>query len=263
MVPFKAAQSRILHLGHMRFLYAIFSFCCVSAFTLSAHALLENQLLYFPTHEPNRSGLAEWRVDGQLIGFARAVTSPRSAWLILHGNAGQASDRHYIVDLVPSDAAAYVLEYPGYGARSGKPSMDTINRAATDALAALRRLHPGVTLGVLGESLGSGPASYLCSLATPPDRLVLAVPYDNLLSVAKRHMRFLPVSLLMRDKWDNVAALKNYPGPVQIFAAAHDTVIPVEHARALSHSLSRVRYVELPCGHNEWSLSPLVAITHE
>jgi uncharacterized protein len=181
----------------------------------------------------------------------------------LHGNAGQASDRSYIVNLLPSAAAAYVLEYPGYGARSGKPSMDVINRAATDALAELRRLHPGVTLGVLGESLGSGAASYLCSLPSPPDRLILAVPYDNLLAVAKRHVRFLPVSLLMRDKWDNVAALKTFTGPVEIFAAAHDTVIPVEHARALSRSLSRVRYVELPCGHNDWSASPLVLLTHE
>jgi pimeloyl-ACP methyl ester carboxylesterase len=89
------------------------------------------------------------------------------------------------------------------------------------------------------------------------------VPYDNLLAVAKKHMRFLPVSLLMRDKWDNVKALAGYHGPVEIFGAQHDTVIPVAHARALAKSVPQARYVELPCGHNEWALNELVKIKHE
>jgi len=227
-----------------------------------ARAMLEGTFLYFPTHAPNRSALTDWRIDGQLAGCARLVEHPRAVWLICHGNAGQASDRQYIVDHLPADACAYILEYPGYGLRPGTPSMASINAAARSAYETLRALYPSLHLGVLGESLGSGPACTLCSLPVPPDRLVLMVPFDNLLSVAKDHMRFLPVGLLMRDKWDNVKALSSYKGPVQIFGALHDNVIPVAHARALAKSVPQARYVELPCGHNEWSLfTDLVVIT--
>jgi uncharacterized protein len=220
----------------------------------SIHAMLEGSFLYFPSHEPNRSSLTEWKIDGDVAGYVRVVQHPRAVWLILHGNAGQASNRAYIVERLPADTCAYVMEYPGYGLRPGKPSMQSINAAATRAFETLRTLYPGLPLGVFGESLGSGPASYLCSLPAPPDRLVLAVPHDNLLSVAKEHIRFLPVGLLMRDKWDNVQALSSYKGPVLIFGALHDNVIPVTHARALAKSVPQARYVELPCGHNEWSL---------
>ena len=45
---------------------------------------------------------------------------------------------------------------------------------------------------------------------------MLIVPFDNLASVASEHFPFLPVGLLLRDKWDNVAALSRYTGPVDI-----------------------------------------------
>jgi uncharacterized protein len=228
--------------------------------TAPAHAMLESSFLYFPTHTANESALTEWTINGALAGYARTVNSPRGIWLITHGNAGQASQRQYIVDLLPSDVSIYVLEYPGYGLRPGKPSMKTINAAAHEAYACLRALHPDIPLGVLGESLGSGPASFLCSLSSPPDRAVLVVPYDNLLSVAKQHIRYLPVDLLMRDKWDNIAALSAFRGPVMIFGATHDTVIPVEHARNLAKSVPQARYIELPCGHNDWALLPQIKI---
>lgn len=227
----------------------------------SAHAMLEGSFLYFPTHAPNQSQLGEWRIDGKLVGYCRTVPSPRSVWLIMHGNAGQASDRQYIVNRLPADSCAYVLEYPGYGTRPGKPSMASINAAAHEAYESLRALYSNIPLGAFGESMGSGPASFLCSLPNPPDRLVLAVPFDNLLSVAKRHMKYLPVSLLLRDKWDNVKALAAYKGPVEIFAATNDDVIPAEHARNLAKSIPHARYIELPGGHNDWSLSNLTQIS--
>ncbi|MBC8039248.1 MAG: alpha/beta hydrolase [Opitutaceae bacterium] len=233
----------------------------LSLLTAPAHAMLEGSFLYFPTHTANESRLTEWKINGALVGYARTVATPRHIWLITHGNGGQASQRQYIVDLLPADSSVYVLEYPGYGLRPGKPSMKSINAAAQEAYTELRARHPGLPLGVLGESLGSGPASFLCSLPAPPDRAVLMVPYDNLLSVAKKHISYLPVGLLMRDKWDNVKALSVYKGRVDIFGAVNDTIIPIVHARNLAKSVPHARYIELPCGHGDWSHQPEVRIT--
>jgi hypothetical protein len=216
-------------------------------------AMLESTFLYFPTHTQSATDLQEWRAGGKLIGYSSPVATPRMVWLVFHGNAGQAGDRGYIRESLPRSEAAYIMEYPGYGPREGTPSMQSINAAAVVAYALLRTLYPGVPIGVIGESLGSGPASYLCSLANPPSRAVLIVPFDNLLSVAKEHIWFLPVGLLMRDRWDNVAALSNYAGRVDIYGARQDVVIPLRHAQKLVRSLPRASYHEMECGHNDWS----------
>jgi len=219
----------------------------------SLSAMLEGTFLYFPTHSAAGSDLQEWRAGGKLIGCSSAVNSPRMAWLMFHGNAGQASDRGYVRRSLPNADAVFIVEYPGYGRREGSPSMESINAAAVEAYALLRTLYPGVPIGVIGESLGSGPASYLCSLGNPPARAVLIVAFDNLLSVAKEQIWFLPVSLLLRDKWDNVAALSNYAGRIDIYGALQDTIIPVNHARQLAQALPRATYHEVDCGHNDWS----------
>ena len=215
--------------------------------------MLESSFLYFPTHATEKTDLANWVVDGLTIGFSRKVDSPKMVWLVFHGNAGQASQRGYIAGCLPSTDAVYVMEYPGYGSRAGTPSMNSINAAAAAAYAALRREYAASKIGVLSESLGSGPASYLCSLTDPPSRVVLVVPFDNLLSVAKEHIPYLPVSLLMRDKWNNLACLSKYPGRVDIYGATRDDVIPVAHARNLARLLPAARYHQINCGHNDWS----------
>src|SRR5260221_694683 len=70
-------------------------------------------------------------------------------------------------------------------------------------------------LHLLGESIGSGVA---CALAGEmPDRiagLALVVPLARLEEVAREKFRWLPVSLLLRDKFDNIAALGSYRGRV-------------------------------------------------
>lgn len=194
-----------------------------------------------------------WSEGGRYLGCVRDAGASKNIWFILHGNAGSATGRGYVLDILPGDDTVYVLEYPGFGLREGSPSRDTINAAAREAYELLRQRYPGSRLNVLGESLGTGPASYLASLGDPPDRVVLAVPFDNLPSLAQEQYPLLPAWLLLRDRWDNVAALKNYKGPVTIYAAEHDTIIPVRHARKLAASLPRAAYREYDGDHMDWS----------
>ena len=60
---------------------------------------------------------------------------------------------------------------------------------------------------------------------------------------------------------DSVFILE-YPsrGPVEIFGAQQDTVIPLEHARKLAGSIRSARFHCIQGGHNEWSLENRVAI---
>ena len=222
--------------------------------------LNQRRLLYFPSHDANRSPLELWIVGEQIIGYARTRPHPRTVWLMTHGNGGQANQRAYVLAHLASDDALYVLEYPGYGLRAGEPSRTTFDAAAVEAYDALRAAFPQTPIGVIGESIGSGPASFLATLPRPPDKLVLIVPFDTLASVAAEQMPLVPARLLLLDRWDNVAALRNYAGPVDIFGARHDRIIPVAHAQRLAAVVPRARFVLLDCGHNDWSAEAGVRI---
>jgi hypothetical protein len=176
------------------------------------------------------------------------------------GNAGEAADRECVLGHISSADSLYVLEYPGYGAREGSPSLESINQAASSAYQLLRKQHPGAPVCVLGESLGSGPACALAKEKIAPDKIVLVVPFDNLVSVASQHFPFLPVRFMLKDRWDNVESLKGFRGPVDIFGAREDTIIPVEHARALANRFLSAHFLEIPGGHNDWSQTDQVKI---
>ena len=220
----------------------------------------QRSLLYFPAHRTPSTRLTPWREGEHTIGYCREVPNPQALWLMLHGNAGQAADRDYVLSRLSDEDSLYVLEYPGYGARAGTPCLESINQAAAAAYRLLRSQHPSVPVCVLGESLGSGPACSLAREKIPPDKIVLVVPFDSLASAASEQFWFLPVRLLLRDSWNNVAALRHYAGPVDIFGATGDTIIPIAHARALARQIPNAHFTAIDGGHNDWSESTQVQV---
>jgi uncharacterized protein len=222
--------------------------------------LFQRSMLYFPTHHTGSGKLTPW-LDGQrTIGFCREVPNARTVWLMTHGNAGQASDREYALSRMSSQDSLYVLEYPGYGLREGRPCRESMNQAAAEAYRLLRSRNPNTPVCVLGESIGSGPACALALEKAPPDKIVLVVPFDTLANAASEVMWFFPVRLMVRDAWNNVEALKHYAGPVDIFAARNDTVIPFRRAETLAKQLPSAQFTPFAGGHNDWSLSDQVKI---
>jgi len=223
----------------------------------------QRKLLYYPTHHPEKFGLSDWLHEGQQIGYAHEVPSPKNVWLMLHGNGGQASDRVYALASFSANDSVFILEYPGYGSRPGSPSMSSINAAAKQAYAALRARYPNTPVCVVGESIGSGPASLLATNQPPPDKIVLIVPFDKLSRVAAHHYPFLPIGLCLRDNWNNIEALKGYRGPLEIFGARDDTIIPIAHAKALADKNPSSRFREISGGHNDWADSGQVKIVNQ
>jgi pimeloyl-ACP methyl ester carboxylesterase len=230
--------------------------------------LLERKLMYFPRRAPEAEaqreaqslGLAPWRdPHGALLGWRAPRPASAVRVLVFHGNAGSALDRGYYLTLLRDPGADVILfEYPGYGARTGVPSQESLVEGAAQALAQLRGEDPG-PIWLLGESLGSGVA---CALAArrPKDiaGLVLVTPFARMTDVAAWHYPYLPVRLLLRDRWDNVAALALYPGPVGMFIAGRDEVVGAGQGRLLAASLGpRARLWEQPeAGHNSFSTRP-------
>jgi pimeloyl-ACP methyl ester carboxylesterase len=227
------------------------------AFTLVTLAILlalgcqsiQRKVLFYPSHHANDNGFTHWLRDGKTIGFAREVRDPKNVWLMLHGNGGQAADRNYAMHAFDPADSVYILEYPGFGLRDGKPSRRAFDDAAREGYADLRARFPGKRLCVAGESLGSGPASMLSREQPAPDKIVLVVPFERITDVARDHVSYLPVGLILMGTWDNIDALQGYTGPLEIFGAEQDEVIDVRHARALAESVPQAQFHLVPGGH--------------
>jgi len=161
-----------------------------------AGCALQRRLIYFPTKlDPRvaeemaaRDGFQPWRNKaGEIIGWKLAANSPPTgSVLVVHGNAGCALNRDYLARPIHQAASCdvYVLEYPGYGARPGSPSMKSFLAASEE-------------------------------------------------SVGQRQMPFLPVSLILRERYNPAEWLADYRGPVSILIAGVDEVIPPD----LGHKL--------------------------
>ncbi|MCE3002541.1 MAG: hypothetical protein LW860_07555 [Xanthomonadaceae bacterium] len=180
----------------------------------------------------------------------RADTTGRSpAILFAHGNAEFAAQN--AAAFQPwADAGLHVLlvEYPGYDGAAGAPtqaSIDALWITAYDWLASRSDVDPRRIIG-FGRSLGSGPTSMLSS-RRPLAAVVLQSPFASTARFA--HERGLP-GFLVRDRWDNAAALRSFGGPVFVSHGRHDTIIRPSHAVAIAGA-PNVELEWLECGHND------------
>lgn len=146
--------------------------------------------------------------------------------MILYGNGSTAVGSSHYADEIQSVAAfdVFILEYPGYADRPGLPSQKSLFKAADEAIRTLPANRP---VYLVGESLGSGVASYLAG--TYPDRIsgvILISPFSSLTDVAQSHFPLLPVRLLLADRFPSAKYLNNYHGKVGVSVDGKDTVVP-------------------------------------
>lgn len=259
--PASAARLKKIALACGRVLALAFGGLCAFMF------LMQRRYIYYPERSPReeqvrtagRLGLDPWlSAGGEFQGWRRpaAGTPARGRWLVFHGNAGQALDRLYFADILEPEEV-YIFEYPGYGSREGRPSEKAIIAAAVNAVSELSPA--GQPLFLLGESLGSGAA---CAIAASlPDRvagLVLITPFASLADVGQRHFPFLPVRLLLRERFDSEKALAGYRGPVAFVLAEKDEIVPVESGRRLHDTYAGPKrlWVVPGAGHNSIAYDP-------
>jgi len=193
-------------------------------------ALAQRSLIYYPTAAGDPSDQLELVVAGTRLRVSERPQPGPRALLYFGGNAEDVSlTRAELVDLLP-DTALYLMHYRGYGGSEGRPSEAALRADAQALYAHVAQRHSAIT--VVGRSLGTGPAVHLAA-TQPVQRLVLLVPFDSLAAVARGALPWLPVDLLLRDRWDAAAEAPRVRAPTTIVAAAFDPVVPSRHAVAL------------------------------
>jgi fermentation-respiration switch protein FrsA (DUF1100 family) len=185
-----------------------------------------------------------------LLSPLRGSTRPATLIVFAHGN-GELIDDWGEAFAPPRlwGAAVLLVEYPGYGRSGGTPSQTSILEAmerAYDAVRGRAGIDPS-RIVAYGRSLGGGAA---CALAR--ERSVAALVLESTFTSVRPLARgFGLPGFLVRDPFDNLDALRAYPGPVLIIHGESDDLIPPEHAAALHAAAPRSRLELLPCGHND------------
>lgn len=139
-----------------------------------------------------------------------------------------------------------VPEYPGFSGLRGTPSEKSIGRLVELVHADLvaRGVDPR-RLVIHGNSLGAGPAMILAQ--HPHGFLLLTAPVARLSEVMRHWVPFVP-TLLLRDRWDNVArAATRAPSPAVVIQAVDDDVVPIDQGRAMARATG-AWMIQLPEG---------------
>ena len=228
---------------------------------------LQDKLLYHPGTEKLPAllqqaasmGLSPWPDARAYHGWMPATPpeSPRGTIIVFHGNGGLALHRKYYVDALAARGFRVLLaEYPVYGDRPGKVGETAFVADAVQTLALAQREF-GAPVYVFGESLGAGvAAAVLAQSPVPVAGVAMITPWATLPEIAQDVFWYLPARWLVRDRYDNIANLNRWGGPVAVVIAAQDEIIPARHGQHLFDSLStpKRRWVFEHGSHNNWPI---------
>jgi pimeloyl-ACP methyl ester carboxylesterase len=126
------------------------------------------------------------------------------------------------------DWAVLLLNYRGFGESTGKPTEEALEADALmsyDWAASRPDINPEMIVP-FGRSLGSALAIHIAA-RRPVAAVVLVSPFTSLVELGKHHYRYVPVSLLLRHRFDTIADAESVTAEALIVVAGQDEVIPV------------------------------------
>jgi uncharacterized protein len=209
----------------------------------------QRTLLYLPDRspvDPVASGVPEMSVvrlhtaDGlTLFAWYRAAEEGRPTIAYLHGNGGHVGYRgDRIQPLLDAGLGLLMVEYRGYGGNPGQPTEQGLQEDARAAMAFLQA--HGVSVGrtvLYGESLGGAIAVAIAAeqaaAGRPLAAVVLEAPVSSVTDVAAHHYPWVPVRLLLKDRFEAAARVGSIAAPLLVVHGEADRVVPVRFGRAL------------------------------
>jgi uncharacterized protein len=158
----------------------------------------------------------------------------RAPLLIYFG--GNAEEISWLLGEAPRFAgwSLLLMNYRGYGGSGGRPGEAALYADALRAFdyALARADVEPARIVLMGRSLGAAIAVHVAARRSA--RAVLLVsPFDSMTELARRHYPFLPVSWLLRHRFESLADASNNDAPLLALVAARDRIIPVLYSRRL------------------------------
>lgn len=200
--------------------------------------LFQKSFLFFPPaarHDGHGyTDVVNYQLQQKMVTLRGWLVNPglvREKLLIYYGGNGEDIFNN-IEEFVDVKAASLFVAYRGYGPSNGKPGEAEL---FADALAVIddvqRRYAPG-KIYLIGRSLGSGLACYVAAQRAVSGA-ILVTPYDSIVNIAKSSYPWLPVTLLLRHRFDSLQYLAQISCPLLVIYGGQDRVVLPERTEHL------------------------------
>ena len=147
--------------------------------------------------------------------------------LYLHGNAGKLENRiHKLNHFKDMDVNFLIIAWRGFSGNEGKPSEKGLYEDGKSAIMWLNSL--GIVeedIIIYGESLGTGIATEIAQNKNFAG-LVLETPFTSMVEAAKNFYPYIPVGLILKDKYKNDEKIKNINIPILVMHGEADQIVP-------------------------------------
>ena len=185
--------------------------------------------------------------DGtNIYGWYSPAQKGQKTILYFHGNAGNLMGRSDRFEKFAMQYGVMAISYRGYAKSGGEPSQEGFFQDADSAFEFLKSKNiPSKDIILFGESIGSAVA---INLASKHDfgAIILEAPFSSTLSMAKNNYWFLPVSLILKDRFESDKIASKVSAPVLIMHANKDYIVPFEEGEKLFELFnSRKKFVAI------------------
>ena len=163
--------------------------------------------------------------------------------LYFHGNAGKLDNRIYKLNYFKNmDVNFLIIAWRGFSGNKGKPSEEGLYEDGKSTIEWLKNL--GVTekdIIIYGESLGTGIATEIAQNNNFAG-LILETPFTSMIEAAKNFYPYIPVGLLLKDKYKNDKKMKNINIPLLVMHGEADQIVPFWMGKTIYEIANQPKY---------------------
>ena len=193
--------------------------------------------VFIPTSDGNN--LKGW--------FHKKDLNNKKTLVFFHGNAGDLKNRIYKLNLIKDfDINFLIIAYRGFSGNKGKPTEVGLYDDARSALSYLTKLNiMEDQIIIYGESLGTG-----VSIEVAQNKkfagIILESPFTSMVDAGKFYYPYLPVSLLLKDRYETVKKLKNINSPILVMHGKKDKIVPFHMGKQVFDKVNEPKFSYFP-----------------
>ena len=237
----------------MSFLKIIIGILVIYTSLLLLLFIFQRNLMYHPD-ENNYSGdklevdIKKVKIntsDGlNLLGWFHKKDLKKFKTIIyFHGNAGKLENRiHKLNHFKDMDVNFLIIAWRGFSGNDGKPSEENLYIDGNSSIKWLKNL--GLSekdIIIYGESLGTGVATEIAKNNNFAG-LVLETPFTSMIEAAKNFYPYIPVRILLKDKYENDKKIKNINIPVFVMHGEADQIVPFWMGKKIYEMANQPKY---------------------
>tara|TARA_Y100000591_G_scaffold36014_1_gene26679 strand:+ start:4688 stop:5491 length:804 start_codon:yes stop_codon:yes gene_type:complete len=184
------------------------------------------------------------RDDIHLLGWYHLKDQKKfKTLLFFHGNAGSLDNRiHKLNRFGDMNVNFLIIAWRGFSGNKGKPSENGLYEDGRSAIQWL--LNKGLKeedIIIYGESLGTGIATHLAQNKNFAG-VILETPFTSMVDAARTFYPYIPVSLLLKDKFNNKEKIKNIRSPILVMHGEADQIVPFSMGKKIFEISNEPKY---------------------